>query len=908
MRPATFVRVCPACETENPPERMHCRVCATSLADVDFHRRAATPEPETPSGTNAAAAAAAARGETQGETRGETQGETRGETQDEVRGKAQDEARDAGVSAVAARHVNPDAVPEVAPAVAARIAPDAPAGTVRCPAPDCGQSNPPGSARCLYCDSPLPSAEARPAAPAPVTSAFPVLELARPELDHVPAATPGAPTLRIVLPRRLATRFRVLRELAATGSESDLLIVTPAEAESGPRRVLKLYRRGIRPDANLLARVTGAGPHVVQLIEYGVDEGLAWTLMEYCAGGNLRDILEGRLVDREFFTRLARELSAGVNALHARGILHRDLKPENVLVRKTSPLALALTDFGIASLAEGTRLFTDNARTVKYAAPEALTGVLDAKADWWSVGMILLEAASGRHPFDGLSEQVVNHHLATRPVAVAGLVDARMEKLCRGLLLRDPDRRWGAPEVARWLAGDTTLPMPVETGAERVRPFRLGAGEARDAGELAALFASGPEQWRQGMRDLQNGLVQTWIKEELHDFGLLRAINALSDVPGERAERRFLRFLLAAAPDLPPCWLGRPAGGEALEACARQACADTAEARDARAWLVDLYENSALSLFGATHPELTRLSETWRQTMAEIRHVWETMKKTSRGWMRQIDAEESGAVNFDALIYGSANTVPLPAPARLHPRVILALTQAGFLDALEKDIGRVAMELADDAPWFAEMATAMPTGMASRAARLIAAGEMAEIARASAVAVREKRRRQSERQGRSLAAARAEIEVALQPFLHVDDALDAETILELRATLENFRQRIQAMRESGGFRDAAFTRQINTLEYRADMLEAAFDNISNRGLPFEIAGKPAVMLGVIAGGILFFLLLFATGQPSLPLLCVGGAVAVAVAWLYWRWRFARRQAEWQFRQFRRACLDADGNP
>jgi serine/threonine protein kinase len=82
-----------------------------------------------------------------------------------------------------------------------------------------------------------------------------------------------------------------------------------------------------------------------------------------------------------------------------------------------------------------------------------LTGVLDDKADWWALGMIALEAATGRHPFEGLSEQVINHHLATRSVDVRTVYDDRLRALCRGLLLRDPKRRWGGVEVARWLAG-----------------------------------------------------------------------------------------------------------------------------------------------------------------------------------------------------------------------------------------------------------------------------------------------------------------------------------------------------------------------------------------------------------------------------------------------------------------------
>src|SRR4029450_9940821 len=131
--------------------------------------------------------------------------------------------------------------------------------------------------------------------------------------------------------------------------------------------------------------------------------------------------------------------------------------------------------------------FPAGARTTRYAAPEVLTGVLDAKSDWWSLGMIALEAAAGRHPFDGLTEQVMNHQLATRPVDVRGVYDDDLRKLCRGLLLRDPKRRWGSHEGARWLEGDASLAVAAdaEGAATTVRPYRFGKTEATTSAELA---------------------------------------------------------------------------------------------------------------------------------------------------------------------------------------------------------------------------------------------------------------------------------------------------------------------------------------------------------------------------------------------------------------------------------------
>jgi len=261
---------------------------------------------------------------------------------------------------------------------------------------------------------------------------------------------------------------------------------------------------------------------------HGVSDGTAYELLEYIAGGTLEDLMHAGPLPKADLRRIVAEIAEALNGIHAHRILHRDLKPENVLIRNTSPLELALTDFGIASLATATQHFTSVARTTKYAAPEALTGVLDAKSDWWSLGMIVLEAASGRHPFDGLTEQVMNHHLATRPIDVRGVYDDELRMLCRGLLLRDPKRRWGAVEVARWLAADPALAVPddADGAAIGVRPYRFGKAEATTGTELALAFV---RHWDAARKDLARGQVARWLEQELHDYNLVRVVHDIQE-------------------------------------------------------------------------------------------------------------------------------------------------------------------------------------------------------------------------------------------------------------------------------------------------------------------------------------------------------------------------------------------
>ena len=87
---------------------------------------------------------------------------------------------------------------------------------------------------------------------------------------------------------------------------------------------------------------------------------------------------------------------------------------------------------------------------------------------------MVLEATLGRHPFEDLNEQVANYQLATQPVDTRVVFHDDLRKLCRGLLLRDPTRRWGAAEVQRWLAADPTLVAPEESGNSiALRPYKV---------------------------------------------------------------------------------------------------------------------------------------------------------------------------------------------------------------------------------------------------------------------------------------------------------------------------------------------------------------------------------------------------------------------------------------------------
>ncbi|MDR1349661.1 MAG: protein kinase [Zoogloeaceae bacterium] len=844
-----YVRVCPVCDTENPVERAACLRCASLLSGVDFSlastpSEAVAPEPAPPQ--------------------------------------------------------PPENPPDILPARIGAL--PVSAAEARCPDPECGQLNPSGSARCRYCNTPLPPVAPVFASPPAETATAPAFELAPPELVAAIPASGKRARSRVTLPAALAERFRVNDELPAADSEADLLIVE--DLDGGESRVVKIYRRGIAPDKALLKKLATAGTHVARIVEYGEEDGIVWVMMEYYRAGNLRALMQRGPMGREQLLELTRELAAGLTEVHAANILHRDLKPENVLLRRRSPLALALTDFDFASIYEGARHFTDNVRTVKYAAPEAMTGVISAKADWWSLGMILLEAASGRHPFDGLSEQVIDYHLMTRPIDINGVADKHFAMLCRGLLLRDPARRFGAAEVARWLAGDLSLTAPRESGAEVAHPYTLGEHAAKNGEELALALAA---NWQEGARDLARGLILDWLKAELRDFDLTRSLSDIMALRGEHDERRLLRFLLVAAPGMPPVWRGEPADRNALVRKARQAIDAKGEAVEAaRAWLESLYVEDALSLFAATDADLAALGQHWRQQLDIAQRAWDAAKEKHRHWRSRVSPEsgkKSSDVNFDAAVYGWNAGMHFPKRPTWHGPVLLALCDPEFLAAARADVEQAAAHFAESAPWFASLVEKWRTPAADRApeeqnALLLVAWRLRESVQESAQVEHKRRQSAQKKRENSIDAWRQAFARLAATFDMLGGADDKETRQEWRLALDELHRlsdRLAAIR----YTEESFlqlSRQVGGMERLSFNLESALDALDLREEQLHILLRPPRSLWVGGGVLLLAALLSVT--HALPAAFVG-MIGFLLLHRHRRVR-ARRDLSVQIQLFRRA--------
>lgn len=534
-----------------------------------------------------------------------------------------------------------------------------------CSHEDCGQSNPPGSTVCAYCNRPLRAT-------------------VRPD-DH---------TTLLQLPTALAERYRLLDALPTQGSEAELLRVERL-TDSQPA-IVKLYRAGIQPKSEVQARLAHIDPRCcVRIFETGSSGAHAWEVMEYCAHGSLRARLQGTLAAATLRAVIA-ELAQALAAIHAQGVVHRDLKPENILIRSLQPLDLVLTDFGIASVLDATQCFTGMARTLMYAPPESLSGVIDAKADYWALGMIVLEAVRGTHPFARLSDAVILHHLSTRTIDVDDILDADLRKLIRGLLLRDPRQRWGERELARWLARDTTLAEPFDArpGAEGARPYHLGKDVCHTPEQLAIALA---RNWQTGISDLLNGQLQTWFREQQHDQNTVRLLIEGQHELKLSPHRQLLRLILHLAPGIPPVWRGESV--EPRSILHRASLALKGEEASAL-WLMDVYQERVLDAYSAAgNPDLSDLRQRWISACDAFATRWRERMAEFRTMLSEQGVSEARYVD-DALY---AREPLQPALGTLLPRMLALIYDRGWGARLRQYIATETLSLAAQSPWLTRL-------------------------------------------------------------------------------------------------------------------------------------------------------------------------------------------------------------
>ena len=244
--------------------------------------------------------------------------------------------------------------------------------------------------------------------------------------------------------------YTILSPIPQPGAQADVYV---ARDNGNQRYAVKLYRGLTTPSAataRALARLPGH--RLLVPLFQGEWQGRIVEITQLFPLGNLADFIKrnGPLA-KEQALRLLGQVTEGLEQLHGAGIQHRDLKPTNILVRSEQPLELVLADFGSSAVADSTVL-TQPHGTLFYSAPETLTGMYSKAGDYWSLGIILIEALSGDPITAALrNDALLPYRIVQGNVPIPPSIPKGWQPLLRGLLQRDHYRRWQAAEINSWL-------------------------------------------------------------------------------------------------------------------------------------------------------------------------------------------------------------------------------------------------------------------------------------------------------------------------------------------------------------------------------------------------------------------------------------------------------------------------
>ncbi|HEV8248236.1 MAG TPA: serine/threonine-protein kinase [Polyangiaceae bacterium] len=217
----------------------------------------------------------------------------------------------------------------------------------------------------------------------------------------------------------IAGKYRVERELAVGGmgivySCTDLILDRAVAVKVIHPTIVdgESVKERFYFEARTLARLNN--PHITRIYECGFTESdEPYMVMELLKGIDLFELVrkEGTLSPARV-ARFALQICRGLRDAHAVGIVHRDLKPENLFLThgKSGAELIKIIDFGISKqhCLRKSRSLTNPSMSLgspHYMAPEQIRtpSDVDARADIWSLGVVMYELLSGQSPFDGPS-------------------------------------------------------------------------------------------------------------------------------------------------------------------------------------------------------------------------------------------------------------------------------------------------------------------------------------------------------------------------------------------------------------------------------------------------------------------------------------------------------------------------
>jgi len=248
--------------------------------------------------------------------------------------------------------------------------------------------------------------------------------------------------------------YRVVKKLGA-GSFGTVMLVEKGGKEFcmkkvDVRRMTQKERQAAKDEAKILHRLEH--PNIVQYVEQFIDGGTLCIVMELAEDGDLHARLKnqrGKLLPEAKILDWFVQICLALQHCHQQNILHRDIKTQNIFTKSDGRI-VKVGDFGISKVLEATcEMARTKVGTPYYLSPEICLGRgYDHKSDIWSLGVLLYELTTLRHPFTGTSMGELTRKITRGkfppPPSHFG-VDLR--ELIKDMLSTNPDKRPSIDEI-----------------------------------------------------------------------------------------------------------------------------------------------------------------------------------------------------------------------------------------------------------------------------------------------------------------------------------------------------------------------------------------------------------------------------------------------------------------------------